>query len=331
MSSSPGPIRLLDAGPAGTLSDLTERLALEYGTAAHPELVRRAPELTAKIGASVRELLSPPDPELGLFVLRGLPVDDTRIGRTPPHWSDVSPVRTASWDIMMMLLASAMGRPFGWAGQQDGKLVHNLVPSADQELAQTGMSSAVQLSPHCEGAFHPRRAHLLMLACMRNRGGVSTHVASVRRTRLDAADRALLATPTVPILPDDSYGDSSSYDDDSPPVPTLWEREDGVCLRFDPAHTPLERAGRRYRVAYLRLGEELRRVGNSITLEPGDVLVMDNDAVVHGRQPFTARYDGTDRWLKRINVRVPGRRRPAFEEHEHGYGQEIVDPYWLAE
>lgn len=45
-----------------------------------------------------------------------------------------------------------------------------------------------------------------------------------------------------------------------------------------------------------------------MSLNPGEVLVVDNDLVVHGRVPFRARYDGTDRWLKRASVRVPGRR-----------------------
>src|SRR5205085_3729843 len=49
-------------------------------------------------------------------------------------------------------------------------------------------------------------------------------------------------------------------------------------------------------VAALEL--KLRRV----VLEPGDCLVIDNYKAVHGRQPFTARYDGRDRWLKRINI-----------------------------
>jgi L-asparagine oxygenase len=43
--------------------------------------------------------------------------------------------------------------------------------------------------------------------------------------------------------------------------------------------------------------------------------------------PFTARYDGTDRWLKRVNIRARAGRRPADEAAEHGYGQEVVDPY----
>lgn len=35
-------------------------------------------------------------------------------------------------------------------------------------------------------------------------------------------------------------------------------------------------------------------------LSPGDEI--DNFRAVHGRKPFKARYDGKDRWLKRINI-----------------------------
>ena len=37
----------------------------------------------------------------------------------------------------------------------------------------------------------------------------------------------------------------------------------------------------------------------------GEVLVLDNYRAVHGRRAFRPRFDGTDRWLKRISVREP--------------------------
>jgi enduracididine beta-hydroxylase len=37
-------------------------------------------------------------------------------------------------------------------------------------------------------------------------------------------------------------------------------------------------------------------------LQAGDVLILDNYRVVHGRKPFSAKFDGADRWLKRLNV-----------------------------
>ncbi|MGW3067931.1 TauD/TfdA family dioxygenase, partial [Streptomyces sp. NPDC001130] len=76
------------------------------------------------------------------------------------------------------------------------------------------------------------------------------------------------------------------------------------------------------------LSDELARVSVAVSLSPGEVLVVDNDLVVHGRVPFRARYDGTDRWLKRASVRVPGRRtRPPAEASEHGYGQAALEAY----
>jgi alpha-ketoglutarate-dependent taurine dioxygenase len=39
-----------------------------------------------------------------------------------------------------------------------------------------------------------------------------------------------------------------------------------------------------------------------VALAPGDILILDNYRGVHGRRPFEAKYDGRDRWLKRVSV-----------------------------
>jgi L-asparagine oxygenase len=205
--------------------------------------------------------------------------------------------------------------------------VHNILPSRGHETGQRGASSSVLLSAHTEDAFHPQRPHLMLLCCMRNHDGVATSVASVRDTDLSDTDVELLSEPRLPILPDDAYADAQAYGGVAPEVPVLWQGEDGHALRFDPAYTPLERADAEYRAAYGRLGTELERVAAPVRLHEGDVLVIDNDTVVHGRERFRARYDGTDRWLKRVSVHVPGRTRAAAEAAEHGYGQRVLDPY----
>ena len=51
-----------------------------------------------------------------------------------------------------------------------------------------------------------------------------------------------------------------------------------------------------------RLGAVVRDRASSMVLEAGDLLVVDNDRVVHGRTSFAARFDGTDRWLQRAFV-----------------------------
>jgi L-asparagine oxygenase len=319
------PIREVDPDARAELTAAAEQLLTDYGSPRHPELLNATPGIAARLTDRLHAACTPCDSADGLFVLRGLVVDAAALEPTPAHWS-VAEDAAALWDVTLLLLATLMGRPIAWNGQQDGRYVHNIVPTQGREEEQTGASSSVLLSPHTEDAFHPGRAHLLMLACMRNPDRIATTAASVRRIELSADDIAMLSTATVPILPDDSYTEAQASAQLPANVPVLWRSASGLTLRFDPAYTPLEEAEECYRSAYRRLEAQLERVTVAVSLRPGEVLVVDNDVVVHGRVPFRARFDGTDRWLKRASVRVPGRpTRPPAEAAEHGYGQIVLE------
>ncbi|MFI1968636.1 oxygenase [Streptomyces cinnamoneus] len=329
--STAAPVRQLDPASVAELRRSAARVLDAFGSSAtHPGLLARIAREAAALSPAVRHQCRPVDTAHGLFVLRGLEVDDAGIGPTPASWA-VAGDAAAEWDVVLLLLATAMGNPIAWEGQQEGRFVHNIVPTAGREQEQTGASSDVLLSPHTEDAFHPGRAHLLMLCCMRNPDDIATTAASVREVRLTDEDMDCLSRPVLPILPDDAYVEAQGFAGEPPKVPTVWRSEDGPTLRFDPAYTPLGEAPAAYRAAYHRLEGELSRVSRAVSLRPGEVLVVDNDLVVHGRVPFTARYDGTDRWLKRASVRVPGRRsRPEAEALEHGYGQAALEAHAAA-
>ncbi|MFE6775206.1 TauD/TfdA family dioxygenase [Streptomyces sp. NPDC057702] len=328
MTTGHAPVRQLDHLAIAELTHAVRHVHADTRTCANrSDPLPRVARAAARLSAATRAYCRPVDTDHGLYVLRGLQVDDTDIGVTPASWATAGD-SGAFWDLVLLLLASAMGRPMAWEGQQGGRFVHNIVPAPGREREQTGASSEVLLSPHTEDAFHPGRAHLLLLGCLRNHDAVATTAASVRRARLTEADVTTLCRAELPILPDDAYTRARGLTGSAPAVPTLWRDEQGPALRFDPAYTPLERASDTYRAAYRRLAAELERVSTSVSLSPGEVLVLDNDLVVHGRAPFTARYDGTDRWLKRASVRVPGRRtRPVAENREDGYGHAVLEAY----
>jgi L-asparagine oxygenase len=319
-------VRELSKPVARQIEAAAQRLTVQSGV-----LDRSAAEQAERAAARLDPALADecrPVGDGGVLVLRGLPTAGVPIGPTPPSWSEAPLETTSPWDATLLLIASVMGCPFGWEGQQDGRLVHDIVPSKGHEQEQTGASSSVVLSAHTEDAFHPDRANLLLLGCLRNDDAVPTRLASVRHTRLSEDDRALLERPTLPILPDDSYAglDDPAAAPAPPEVATVWDGDGGLGIRYDPAYTPLEHADAGYRAAYDRLTAELDRVAVDVALAPGEVLVIDNDVAVHGRQPFQARYDGTDRWIKRVSVRVPRSDRPPTEADEHGYGQRLIDP-----
>ena len=63
--------------------------------------------------------------------------------------------------------------------------------------------------------------------------------------------------------------------------------------------------------ALAALGAAVSRRHASLTLRPGDLLIIDNARAVHGRSPYTPRFDGYDRWLQRTFVleHLPGHSR----------------------
>ncbi|KOV57631.1 oxygenase [Streptomyces sp. AS58] len=323
MTVTTAPVRVLATDDAEQLRNAAEKLLAEYASATNPNLFGALDTAASWLDDSIAETFRPDFTTAGLFVVRGLDIDDSALPPTPLHWSKAGDAG-ALWDIMLLLITQLIGRPIAWAGQQDGRAVNNILPAPGHENEQTGASSTVLLSPHTEDAFHPQRADLLLLFCMRNHDRVATTASSVRHLSLSDEDLDQLQRPVVPILPDDAYT-SSEYAGEPPAVRTLWGPPDQLTLRFDPAYTPLDTADEQYREAYRRLEAGLSEVSASVVLEPGDVLVLDNDVAVHGRVPFKARYDGTDRWLKRSLARVPGRKgRHSSEQQEHGYGQAVL-------
>ena len=77
----------------------------------------------------------------------------------------------------------------------------------------------------------------------------------------------------------------------APALPTA------VSTRFmDPPENPEARAA---------LDRLIRLIGSRLeemVLDPGEFCFIDNFKAVHGRRSFKARFDGTDRWLKRVNI-----------------------------
>lgn len=276
--------------------------------------------LAARLGAVVR----PPEAGVGYRVVRGLFTEFGEQGPTPLHWKETDRERCAPFDIALAMAASLVGRVFGWEDQQDGRIVHNIVPSPGCEALQIGSSSTTALAWHTEDAFHPDRADLLLLACVRNPDAVGSRLSTVASARLGEREIGQLLQPQVVILPDDSYEDEDAARRERIGMATLWPRHGSLGLRYDPSYSvPLtDDAG--FRAAYDGLGQALEDGAFMVPLAPGDLLVIDNDAAVHGRVAFQPRYDGTDRWLKRVLVRS-SRTRPERERSEHGYRQRQVD------
>lgn len=304
---------------AAELAHVASSLA-SAGHTADTVLTLHAAALPARTRTRLAELTRPPRSGVGYRVVEGLFAAVGDPGPTATHWRAVDRVRTATFDIALTLVAALHGEVVGWHNQQDGHLVHNILPSPAHERMQVGGSSLAPLTWHTEDAFHPDRADFLLLACVRNPDGLGTRLAVAGSFDLTDEQIAELSQPKLVIYPDDSYQDSGADSISSAGMATVWQRSGHLCLRYDPAYTRMLAPDDGFRSAYEHLGRQMNEKGVLVSLRPGDLLIVDNDVAAHGRGPFRARYDGTDRWLKRVLVRAP-RRRPAAEQGEHGFGQ----------
>lgn len=236
----------------------------------------------------------------GALLVRGVPVGE--LGRTPDHPTQATSKDSVS-EMNLLTVARLLGQPVGYLPEHGGDLVQNIVPVRASEQRQVSTSSKVELMFHTEAAFHPHRPHYLLLLCLRgDRDGVArTTLASVREVAplLDPVTRDVLAQPRFRTAIDESYlaGGRSCLGE---PAPVLYGDPSHPHVLFDAdlmVGTDLQ-AQR----ALDQLSTVVAAHHTGVVLESGDMLIIDNTVAVHGRSPFTPRFDGFDRWLQRTFV-----------------------------
>jgi Fe(II)/alpha-ketoglutarate-dependent arginine beta-hydroxylase len=309
------------------LAPMLAELAERYATVEDPELVRRAPVLARRLPEHLLEFLEQyrlVEPS-ALCLVSGLDVDEEILGPTPEHWRDSqfgSPARPQ--EIFFLLCASALGDVFGWATQQDGRIMHDVLPIKGHEHYELGSNSLQHLSWHTEDSFHPCRGDYVALMCLKNPDGVATTVCDAGDVEWSKLDVDALFEPEFTQMPDNSHrpentsestGDPTvdrlrsrsfeliqSWNDDPVKRPVLFGDRAAPYMALDPYHMKTEGWSERSLAAFDGLCAQIEQHLADVVLRPGDCVFVDNFRAVHGRRSFRARYDGTDRWLKRLNV-----------------------------
>ena len=234
----------------------------------------------------------------GALLLRGMPVGDLpRTPATPTTPADKGSVS----EFTLLTVARRLGQPVGYEPEHGGDLVQNIVPTRAAADRQVSTSSKVQLMFHTEAAFHPYRPRYLLLLCLRGDTQARTTLASILEVlpQLPADVVDVLFQPRFRTATDESYlhGRASVLGE---PMAVLTGDRHRPSMVFD-ADLMIgidEDADEAIRL----LGEATAACHTSVALEAGDLLIVDNAVAVHGRSPFTARFDGFDRWLQRTFV-----------------------------
>lgn len=236
--------------------------------------------------------------DAGALLLRGLPTGALPPTPATPSTAFVKDMRS---EMTLLTVGRLLGQPVGYEPENNGNVVQNIVPTREGADRQLSTSSAVNLAWHTEAAFHPHRPRFLLLFCLRGDPSAHTTLCSVREIvdALPLRTRAILASPRFRTRADESYVRSSRR-----PLGRLTPVLGGDPLRPNLVFDADLMVGQdeEAQAALRELGETMERAHTSVVLEPGDLLVVDNTVAVHGRSPFTPRFDGTDRWLQRTFV-----------------------------
>lgn len=260
-------------------------------------------------------------------VISGFPVDDEGLGPTPDHWNlvggDSPPSRQ---EVFFLLCAVLVGDVFAWATQQDGRIMHNVLPIKAHRDEQLGTGSEMTLFWHTEDAFSPFKGDYVALMCLRNPDDVLTTMCDADSIDWSRVDVDLLFEPEYPIRPDDSHlpkigvGDRQKSDpvterlvaecsrrildqyENPRRKPVLLGDKSRPYMSLDPYYMVPDQMAPAPRAAFDAFTRAVDEALTGVIMRPGDIVFIDNYRAVHGREPFTARYDGTDRWLKRLNI-----------------------------
>jgi clavaminate synthase/L-asparagine oxygenase len=245
----------------------------------------------------------------GYLLLRGLPVE-TEMPVTPT--STPAPIQRPliAGEAWLALVGRVLGLPTGYLELRAGTVYHDVYPSPNAHYLSSETSETL-LDFHTEMAYHQHQPQYVMLACSRadHERKAATLVASVRKAvpLVDEGNREALMAGPMPCFLDVAFrGDDPEQKSGpkakvqvlfgDPADPLLgYDRE---LLAPDTAETTL---------ALAKLSQALDDVTEAVKLTPGDLVIIDNYRTTHARTPFTPRWDGQDRWLHRMYIRVPER------------------------
>lgn len=288
MEQAKDKILAIDADPYSMLDEFRDRAYSIFADLMPKEIVQQIKD--------IRYTRQSP----GALLITGLPTDDDP-GLTPSDGKRVRHKRSFVSEACLLGLGFFLGEPYGFVNEKDGEIIHNVCPVKGREDAKSNEGSIQDFYYHTEIAFHPLRPDFLMLNCLRpdHDRQALTHVVDVGAiySFLSEEDIALLRQAEFIVQAPASFHQTAK--DVSTPVllgdegaPELRLNFNAMLARSDAAKSALD-----------RLKEALRRETMAVALGPGDMLMVNNRRAVHGRNRFTPRYDGYDRWLQRLYIR----------------------------
>jgi hypothetical protein len=216
-----------------------------------------------------------------------------------------------------------LGEMVAYEAEGEGCLFQDMVPSRSLSQTQTSLGSTVELEIHTEQAFSKRRPDFLSLACLRSDSEAQTFVLHKHEImkNLTKEKRQLLYEPLWMVGVDMSFKISSNEkvrfieSEIRGPIPIIHKDDttdefiekgyyhcnsinDSLVFDQDLMFGITEES-ENLKKEIIEIYYKHRK---SYVLQQGDIVILDNRRVVHGRSSFHPKFDGNDRFIVRSFV-----------------------------
>lgn len=260
--------------------------------------LRYLPDSVISAVISLREVESP-----GYCVINGLPIDE-EVPPTPSLASgyDVCAAVPVACSVLLGMIR-ILGEPISFYGEYDGSSICSVMPTADSVDSVSSHGSRY-LPMHTETVhLYPFSPSVVGLYCIRG-----DSLGEARTLLVTAADLValcpadLLATLRKPLFwvrSPRSFGANQLI---CGPVSFLDGPDSHPEIRSE--MTDMQGLTSEARDALSRVHDLIVQCITEVDLQAGSLLLLDNRKVLHGRNSFRARLDGSDRWLLR-SLAVP--------------------------
>lgn len=202
-------------------------------------------------------------------------------------------------DVVHLAFAALLGDVFTFRSIQHGNLINDVLPIAENAALPMSSGSSHPFKLHTEDAFSPCCGEYLGLLCLRNPNRTPTILSRIRDVTLSEQETSLLSDPQFRVRPNLAHAvDASAL----PTQPILFGHPDTPYFRINTNADDNVSPSPAHRTAYASFADKLSRAAFPVVLSPGDYLYLDNFTVAHGRPPFAPRFNGDDRWLRRLYI-----------------------------
>ena len=233
--------------------------------------------------------------ETGFLLIKTLPIINAP--ETPPGNNYKIGQNTTLARIQSMLM-HIIGDIIAYEAEGYGRIFQDIVPIQSMATIQTSLGSNTELEIHTEQAFSKLRPDILSLACLRGDYSAYTYILPVQRIidNISSEEIELLHKPLWETGVDLSFklnGHEFIEGDVRGPMPIL---NDGKLVFDQDLMSGITEEAEQLIHKIVNIYYKHRIEHN---LQPGEIILIDNNRAVHGRSPFFPKFDGNDRFLIR--------------------------------